>query len=176
VTLESFANAAAVFRGKRFALDVFGSQALWFAFGDDAGDLEITPEHFRVRMPKHQPIEYKVATAAGVLSFLLADVIDARSVRMRIKRTKVQTDRMPEWTCPSRYVLAESWISRVVVRLRVTDAELDEAIPPITDNTFVKLSHACPHCHEVPDRYELARGSLVCGSCGRSSDPPSRSR
>jgi hypothetical protein len=173
---DSFANVLSVFRRERFALDEHGSQALWFALDGDAADIEITPQHFRVRMPKHHDLEYSVATAAGVMSFLLAGAIDARTVRTRIAPTTIQAGRMPAWTCPSRHVLAEAWTLRVVVRVRANAAALDEPIPAISEKIYVKLSHACVICHEVPDRYRiLSDDSLVCMGCGASSARP-RSR
>jgi hypothetical protein len=176
VIADSFANVLGVFRGQRFGLDEHGGQALWFACVDDASDMEITPQHFRVRMPKHHDLDYSVETAAGVMSFLLADSIDTRIVRTRITPRKIQAGRMPGWTCPSRHVLAEAWTLRVVVRLRTNEDALDEPIPDISKKIYVKLSHACTICHEVPERYRvLSDDSLVCMGCGASSARP-RSR
>lgn len=172
---DAFANALAAFRGERFELDEHGSQALWFAFETDAADLEVTPTHFHVRPARHHEMSYPLAVAAGVLSFLLErfGTVGPRSIRTWIARTPIHVGRMPAWTTPARHVLAEAWTSRVVVRVREHEADLDDELPTLSERKFLKLSHACPHCHITPERYRvLSDGGLVCVACGASSKRP----
>lgn len=140
---DDFARALAAFRGERFELDEHGCQALWFAFSPDAADLEITPTEFHVRPAGHHELRYAVAVAPGVLGFLLErfGTVGPRSVRTWIAPTLMRVGRFPAWTSPARHVLAEAWTSRIVVRVRDTETDLDDELPtrPERPRAVIKL-------------------------------------
>ncbi len=178
---ELFAGVLATFRGERFPLDDKGAQGLWFALHPTASDLTITPEAFHIRPAKHHDMEFPLACAPGILSFLLERVgsVGPRSIKTWIAPTTVKAgggpgaDRFPAFTSPPRHVLAEAWTTRVMVRIRAEEAELDDELPTLAERRFARFGHACPHCREVPDRYRvLSDGALVCTKCGASSAMP----
>ena len=74
-------------------------------------------------------------------------------------------------------MLAEAWTTRVMVRIRADEAALDDELPTVSDRKFARYAHACPQCHQVPERYRvLSDGGLVCLACGSSSAKPPGAR
>ena len=183
---ELFARVLATFRGERVPLDDQGAKGLWFALDQPASDLVVTPEVFVIRPAKRHDMEFSLECAPGILSFLLERVgtVGPRSIKTWIAPTTVKAGvaggpgagaagGFPAFMSPPRHVLAEAWTTRVMVRIRADEAELDDELPTLAERRFVRFGHPCPHCREVPDRYRvLSDGGLVCTKCGASSAMP----
>ncbi len=176
---EHFARVLAAFRGERFLLDEHGAQGLWFALEPAAADLSITPEAFHIRPTGHHDMTYPLVSAPGVMSFLLERVgsVGPRSIKTWIASTTIGAGRFPKWTSPPRHVLAEAWTTRVLIRVRTEETQLDDELPTLSARKFARYAHACPHCRRVPERYRvLSDGALVCLGCGSSSVKPPGAR
>jgi hypothetical protein len=131
---QSFANVLAAFRGARFALDADGSAALWQIMNAAACDIDITPTRLVTRERPGTELEFPIESAAGVVSFVLerAGAVGPRSIRTWIAPVTIPAIAdVPAWPCPSRYVLVEAWVSRIAMRVRTRETDLDEELPTL---------------------------------------------
>jgi len=127
-----FAHVLAAFRGARFALDADGSATLWQIMNAPACDVDITPERLVTRERPGTELEFPLEGAPGVVSFVLERTgsIGPRSVRTWIAPVTIPAIAdVPAWNCPARYAMVEAWISRIAIRVRTRETDLDEELP-----------------------------------------------
>jgi hypothetical protein len=139
VSAETFARVLATFRGERFPLDEHGARCLRAALDPTATDLAVTSETFHIRPARGHDAEYPVDAAPSVLSFLLerAGTVGPRSIKTWIAPTTIRLAEST-WAAPARHVLAEAWTSRVLVRIREHEVDLDDELPTVPARKSVR--------------------------------------
>jgi len=149
---------------------MWGAQALFMVLGQNEADLEITPERFSIRPWGFHDMDYPLEAAPGVISLLVAgEDAYGRMVRKHVDRFEVPPVLGPAFVGPGRYVHASAWQSRIEIRLRRHEEDLDAAVPARDEKRYIPGRRVCPHCQVMPERYRvLFDDSLVCDACGAS--------
>jgi hypothetical protein len=156
-------------------LELAGSKLLFFMLREGDGcDATITAERFWVQYSwnlAHHP--YDPELAAQVVSWLRMRTSEGHLDPGLLPWWDPLAHDVPFWAYGRRTIWFEESTDRVTVFIRDAKLGFDLRIvpPPIEPPVeYPSLTHPCPHCGTVPERYRRLRdGSLVCQACGASS-------
>jgi len=159
-------------------LDEGATKLLFFMLKQAEGcDATITADRFWIQYGWHLAYHrYVPEHAPVVLGWLRQFTRDGQLGPGLLPWWAPEHHRVPYWAFGRRNVWFDATPDRVTIYVRDAAARLDPRVlpPPIEPPIeYVRLRHACPHCHTIPQRYRKLRGGgLVCLACGRSSPEP----